>query len=475
MTKAGRKRGREPVADPTSDDEHPALSATKRTDQRTWPSIIAEVGKAGPVGALALVLLALGAGLAIWFVRANSSSERIIAGVAFVVVLLAVAGALLSIEWMRLQAPSREFREAAETLDKAGVSAEEIERIRVSASEKSEELIPGPDASFIVRRPPAGWVVEVTNVPEFLKEFSHGSEKHDQVFASDLRELESFLRIEYGARQTFAPQPGRTRLNGALQPIFLTGPLVRGLWIMSRRRRAPPLYMDQSLYDTIISVGLFDVLFGMMSIKSITPGRLPKTGREMVVAEATSNLEGVLVDGGEVDVQVNTRISAVRGDAFDYLLLAMNFRIGGESDGVAESVDDQIRILLDSFLPLSIADPSKETRVDGKRAEQGFEEFMTSETGDTLFWDQFHAAWNQLRGMDLHSRSDMQKGVSLLRPFRSCAHMLRPFSDGERDPKELWDAFDQAEKGQTQPLRDLLLKRLELPPTDEGPPRAFPS
>jgi hypothetical protein len=76
----------------------------------------------------------LEAGLVIWFVRASSPSERITAGFLFVIVLLAVAGALLLIEWMRLQAPSRQFREAAETLDKAGVSAEEIQRIQASAS-----------------------------------------------------------------------------------------------------------------------------------------------------------------------------------------------------------------------------------------------------------------------------------------------------------------------------------------------------
>jgi hypothetical protein len=293
------------------------------------------------------------------------------------------------------------------------------------------------------------------------KKYSHGSEKHDPGHASDLTEPEKFLRIEYGAPRILMPQPGRTRVNGALSPLFLMGPAIRGLWIMSLRRRAPPLYMDRSLYDTIVSAGVFDVLFGTASIKSITPGLLPKTGRDMVVAEVTSDLENVLVDGGEVDVHFNTRVSAVRGDLFDYLLLAMNFRIGGEGDGVAESVDDQIRVLLDSFLPLSVADRAKEARVEGKRAEQAFEQFMMSEPGEAFFWDQFHIAWNQLREMDLHSKSDMHKAISMLRPFRSWADVLSPPSEGERDPRELWNAFDQAEKGLTQPLRDLLLKRLE--------------
>jgi hypothetical protein len=462
MAKPRAKRADRAVAEdqPSVIDAAPA---------KNWPGIIVAVGRSGSLGQLALVTLALWAILLAWLYYASSTQERITAGILMVIVLLTLVGAVILIEWIRRLTPPPEVQQAFATLDKAGVSLKEIEQVQASASKQPllEEPIAAPDQSYTIKRPPAGWTVRVTSAEAILKE-----KLFDARTISNLPQGKiSVLEMGFGDPSVLSPQPGQTRVNGRRVPLLLSEPFGRGLRILSLRRRQPPIYIERTLYDTVVSQLSLMAVSGVGSVTSITPGKLPKTDRDIVLTQVTQKFENILLGGHEVDVmRVNIGLMAIRGDLYDYLLVATNFRLGGGSDPVADQMDGQVAELLDSFRLLSVADPVGEARKDSERADQEFDEFVST-TGSAMFAGQFGIAVQRFKEMDLNSKADIDRAISLLRPFRTYAGML-PHDDSAPDLSELWTALDQAEKGKTQPLRDLLLT-LVAEQADATPPVAL--
>ena len=441
----------------------------KQADGRA--GIIREVGRTGAYGALALLTLALEGVLLAWLARASSGAERITAGILMVVVLLALIGAIGWIEFIRRPAPPLPLQQAAATLDKQGVPAEEIERVpQASAAEQQEpdEPISAPDASYVIARPPAGWTVRPTTLEALVKEQIGAS----NIAAFTLPAVSSVLLLEFGAPLVWTPQPDKTRINGRRFPMLVAEPIGRKLQIMSLRLRQPPLYIERTLYDTVITQLASLVQAGIVSLVSITAAKLPKTNRDMVVVELTQELENIEIGDRELDVvRFNIRVTAIRGDLYDYLLLATNLRFGRGGDAVAEQVDAQIARLFDSFRLLSVPDPAAEARKDGESADRDFNAFIST-TGPTIFRRQMAIAAGRLADMDLSSADGITRAVALLRPFRTFAGMVHDADPGLGD---LWTALDQAEHGDTQPLRDLLLEYLTPPAPAPAPAVAPPT
>ena len=444
------------------------VSGHAATQAKGRVGIIKEVGRTGAYGALALLTLALEGVLLAWFARASSSAERITAGILMVVVLLALIGAIGWIEFLRRPAAPLPLQQAAATLDKKGVPAEEIERVpQAGAAEQQEpdEPISAPDASYVIARPPIGWTVRPTTLEALVKEQVGAS----NISAFPLPVVSSILLLEFGAPLAWTPQPEKTRVRGRRLPMLLAEPIGRKLQIMSLRVRQPPLYIERTLYDTVVTHLAGLVQAGIVSLVSITSRKLPKTNRDTIVVEMTQEFENIVIGDRERDVvRFNNRMTAIRGDLYDYLLLATNFRFGGDSDPIAEQVDAQIARLLDSFRVLSVPDPAEEARKDGESADRDFNEFISSQ-GVMLFRGQLDIAAGRLADLDLSSAAGIARAVALLLPFRTFAGMLHDTDLGFGD---LWTALDQAVHGDTQPLRDFLLAHLPPPPAGPAPAAA---
>ncbi len=410
------------------------------------------MGRAGAYGALALLMLALEVILLFWFARASSEGERITAGSLMVVVFLAVIGVVAWVEYLKRPATSPEVRQVGELIDKPAVPPQEIER-GVQADEAGKqapgEPISAPDGSYMIARPPVGWTVRVTTQQEILAEVLGAST------VSELDQLGKMrvLVMQFGAPIVWTPLPGKTRINGRLFPLLLTEPLGRKLQIISMRRRQPPLYSERSLYDTVITQLSIVLQTGIVSVVSITPGTLPKTSREMIVVDATQEFENILLAGKVVDVlHLNIGFMAVRGDLYDYLLIATNLRVGQGVDPAAKQMDADVKNVLDSFRLLSSADPREDERSDRMLADQDFEQLISS-NGPKWFENQFGLALARLKDIDLNSATGLEKAASLLKPFRSYAQTLR---GEDSDLRDLWTALDGVELGNTKPLRDIL-------------------
>ncbi len=443
--------------------------AAKQANGRV--GIINAVGRTGAYGALALLTLALEGVLLTWFARATSSAERITAGILMVVVLLALIGAIGWIEFIHRPASPLPLRQAAATLDKEGVPAEEIERVPqadAAGQQVPDEPISAPDASYMIARPPTGWTVRPTTLEALVKDLVGAS----KISIRTLPEVSSVLVLEFGAPMAWTPQPDKMRINGRRFPMLVAEPIGRKLQIMSLRRRQPPIYIERTLYDTVITQVASLVQVGIVSLTSITAGKLPKTNRAMVVVELTQEIENLLVGERELDVvRVNIRATAIRGDLYDYLLLATNLRFGQGADPLAEQVDAQIAGLFDSFRLLSVPDPAAEARKDAERADRAFDEVIST-NGPDIFRRQLTLAAGRLADLDLSSADGITRAIALLRPFRTFAGML---PDADLGYGDLWTAMDKAEHGDTQPLRDLLIEYLTPPPADPVPAVAPPA
>lgn len=437
----------------------PASKRSKQPDRAPSGSrvgIIDAVGRTGSLGLMALLALALEAVLLVWLRTASSGTERSIAGVLMVIVLLALIGAILLIEFIQHRAPPRPIQEAIEQFDKQGISSREIEQ-------RQADELPAPDHSYVIARPPAGWTVRETNLQTIVEEMLG---QPIDFSGLTLPSISSILLLEFGPPIIWTPQLDRTRVNGRRFPLLLFEPMGRKLQITSLRRRQPPLYTERSLYDTVIAQVLGMVQVGFISVTSVTPGKLPKTNRDMIVVEMKQTLENVLLGQRELGIlRVNIRATAVRGDLFDYILLACNLRLGPGEDPVAEQMDAETAKLLDSFRLLSVLDPAAEALKDSERADRDFDNLI-SEKGRDFFRHQLGLAVGRLSEMDLQSADGISRAIALLRPFRDFARML----NDDFGLSVTWAALEQAEHGNTLPLRERLLAEFAAPIDSEPAP-----
>jgi len=447
------------------------MTQEKRVDG-SWVRVIREAGR-GPYYLLALVCLIGESLLYVWFSKADSGAERITAGSLMVVVILAFVGAVLVIERLRRPTPLPAAVEAARTLDTPGVSLAEIESRRKivpavpdaaadgaaadgAAAEAAAglpaldvppgEIISGPDGSYVLARPPRGWSVRQTSVEGLLKDVlgvTDLSDAGEMVNAANLL-VNSVLVFEFGRGTTCTPLPDRTRVNGRAIPLLVQDYISRNLRIITLHRHQPPFFIERSLYDNVVAQMTGTLLTQLVTLKSLMPGNLPKTNREMLVAEISQELENILIEGQEKEkLKIEIRATAIRGDFFDYLFVASNYWIEPGPNLDADQMDRDVVDLFDSFHVASVADSRAVESAEAKRADAGFQSYIAAE-GATWFYAQLRLAAMRLREIDYHTPEGMVRALSILRPFRTFAGMI---ADEEIRDDPLWSAMAAAEKG----------------------------
>jgi len=369
-----------------------------------------------------------------------------------VLLFLAVIGAIIFIEYIRHPVSSPTVRQAVETLDNKALLPQEISRVsQTSSSDKQEpdELMSAPDGSYVIARPPAGWSVVSTTVEDTFKEMFGARNMPKQGLVG----VSSILLLKFGSPHVWTPQPDRMRLNGRRIPVLISEPLNRQLAIMTLHQQQPPFFIDRSLCDNAVMALASLVQGGVVSISAMAPARLPQTNREVIVLEIGQQLENIFIDGREQDfVGVRTRLTAIRGDVYDYVLTAANLQIGRGSDREAAQFDKEMTRLFGSFRPVTIPDPSSKVRENRDRADKAFDEFLATK-GRELLEAQLGVALARLESTDINTPAGIAKAVEVLRPFRTFDRML---PDGGEE-NERWAELEKAEQNEPQPLQALLL------------------
>jgi hypothetical protein len=404
------------------------------------------IGRGGTITFFALSLLLIEAGLGTWIFRASNQPERIVAGLLMVVALVLVTAMGLLLEKIRqaqpiASQPPPEFRK----LDNEGIAKEEIER-------EDPDRIGAPDGSYQIGKPPNDWSYhQVASLQDLILELT-GLRVPPEV-TEKMPRVGSIVVFRYKEDAVVTPIFGKTKVNGRRIPLLLSTPARRGLQILTVPRRQPPFYAEHSLADSLISLTAQQVQSGAMSLTSIAPGKLPKTNRDMVIAQLEILFEDVFINGKEVPSLASvTTISAIKGDIFDYIISASNLRIGPGKDLEADQVEADLGEIFKTFRPLAVVNPAKIERDDRERADAAFDKIL--EEGTEQFFDvQLSLALNRIGQLDLSSLAGVSTALDLLQPFRTFAR--EGLVKGEELP-ELWLAMDQAEHGDVQLFRSLL-------------------
>ncbi len=447
------------------------MAAPEAPEKEARGGLIEAFGRGGPYGALGGLGLILEALLTIWFGLAGSADERITAGRLMVLVLLTFGLFILIIELIRQRAASPQSQAAAR-LDVAPIPQAEADRLPTVIARGDEslpgELLSGPGGSYVIAKPPEGWTIDDISIEGVAKEMGIEPPPNARQLSS------SILTFRFGEPVNFSPRPDRMRINGRLAPTLLTLPFKRMFQITTMAHYAPPWFTKRSLYDNLVQIAGTSATTQGASIVSIAPVTLRKTQREALVAEQLQVFEHITLDGTEYDrVDLVTRFIAIRGDLFDYVLGSTNLRMGGigasAKDATADRFDADVETLLDRFRTTSPPDLSASLKALQQAADEAFDQVYPVMVRQS-FLGQFDVAVQRLRTIRLDTADGMTEALGILRPFRIVGDMLPPA--GDLSP--LWAAMDDAERGDTARLRDLLLTGLAAPGAPGLPPLVHP-
>jgi hypothetical protein len=479
----------------------------KQDDDRA--GIIDAIGRAGAYGLLGLLALVFEAALLAWFVQADSPAERITAGclmagilVGIIVVVrliegdrertklsaaVAMAASLDSPDILPAEIASRPnvvadpkpakdvvFGESAALPDRSdGKPIEEAAPEDIGAAPDqfaaapvrdtaSEEIIVGPDRSYVLARPPKEWSIREATIESRWKELL-GTE---DISGMPTPPTGSVLVLQFGEGFTYTPQPDRTRINGRPIPLLLSETVERALRIATVPRREAPYFTERSLYDLFVMTVIGTIQPQLGSLVSLTPRKLSKANRDMVVGEVVQEFENLRVgDRWLENVRIESRYYAIRGDLVDYVLGATNFRVGTGRDDTAERMDADVAALFDSFRIVSVPDLAAAQRAEALGFDRSCEAFLSA-NGSAIFATQFGLAERRLREMSYEGREGLAKAISVLQPFRTFARMV---GDPRLDAAyaDLWAAMDAVDRGDGGVLRDFLTMKLKPQPVPD--------
>ncbi len=456
-------------------------TSTAKRDEGRLKSFVA-LATSGPNGVLIAIAILLEAIILGWLAKATDSHERIFAGGFAVLILLCLVVALVVLEMLRARPGSAVVGPEVAGLDQQSVPVSAIaQAAKAPAPEASpgeqirREPIVGADRSFIIDRPPERWSVRTTSLDlEIRRQFGTSLGDTDRAFQTS-----SMLVLELGHSIDVEPIPGKTTVNGTQVPILLTQTICRKLSIVSYPRRQPPFFSERSLYDNFLTLS-FPLLGGQTAtMGSLSSGKLPRTNRDMVQAQIVQEFGHIRVSNQVVEMlRLDIRVTAVRGDLFDYIISIVNIRGSDEDDSQADQMDRDVGTLFESFHIAASDDPKAEARSQSAKAARGNQESIAA-LGPMIFVENFGVAVDRLKGIDHRSPQGIGQCLSVLRPFRIFAADLDP--KAIPNLSEVWRAMDKAEGGDTgrlcQLLDELKAEPAQLPPALEGQaePRALPS
>ena len=305
------------------------------------------------------------------------------------------------------------------------------------------QTIAAPDRSYIINKPPEGWIVQELTFADWMTELlriTDPSIKERLFGTSQVREI-----LTFNSRREISviPTTGRTLIDGRKVPTALEVTIPTRLSILPMDRAQPPLFVERPLIHNFFTIaGQFSG--GMIMMHEVSSGTLPNSQRRYLVAEFRQELENAIVnDKEEKNINSNITIIGIEGDLQDHLLL-MNYPTLPVADDPELERDLQtLQSLVSSFRPLKIINPDERRMEIKNMADQKFKELMM-EKGKEMFDIEFGLMLLRLKGWDMNDPEKRLRAMKMLKPFEVFAKEINL-----QDEKfnALWNSLHLAEGG----------------------------
>jgi hypothetical protein len=399
-------------------------------------------GKQLLVGIVLAVLQIL---LLAWFGLAQSSQERIVAGVLTTVILLAVlffsVGRLAATEPPAPPPGLPELKPATTHATTQEIAA------------PPEGTIAGPDRSYLICKPD-GWAIEEMSMAEWVNSsLGLTGPKSAAAPADGDRNVQVFHSTK---DISIVLVPGETRINGRTFPTALDPRVQIKLSVIPFDRAQPPLFIERTLANNFLSVVGPIAASLPLQLTALTEGKIPGSGLGAWSAQFEQQLENVIVNGRRGEkIEIFMIFLGIEGEIRDYLLV-MNYVLQTLPDSELEREVRTLQSLVSSFRPLKTANPAQKRLEMLKEADKNFEQF-THEKGRQLFSKEFEVLLRRLAGLDLDDPADRLKAIQMVEPFEKFAALVGIQGP---DPDAFWDSLHQAQRGDASNFKQQIVQAI---------------
>ena len=372
----------------------------------------------GPYQLLGAFLLIVESLLGFWMYRAESSAERIIAGLLMVTLLAGFLIVVLRMQRATVSIPDPPNLPGQLTAGTQVATKQEIET-------PEAERIAGPDRSYLINRPPPRWTVRELTYAEFAGE----------VLSMEQSARQTLLGTEQGAREVLVfrtphdteilPVPGKTLIDGRKFPSALTIFLPTRLTILPLERYAAPLFVERPLlHNFSIFVGQVAAQ-GLVTLKEMRSGTLPNSQREYFQAELRQEVRSATVNGREgLDVDANITVIAIEGELKDHLLLLNYPSLPGSREAQLDSDLADLLSLASSFRPLETVDVAGRKKELSAKNEDAFNAYLAANK-EQMFANELTNVLLRYSEEDLADQNKRADAIRILRPFEAYATELQ--------------------------------------------------
>src|SRR5258708_1964671 len=386
--------------------------------------------------ALLLVLEGL---LGYWLHRAETGLERGFAGLLMTIIQLGVLYAVINTK-----------------RPKAAMSIkppENKEATKTEIAAPSPDLVPGPDGSYLIKRPPKGWRVQVLTFSDWvsgnLDIRDPATKQRLDPAAGQSRDTLTCARAQHTST---IHDPGRTAINGRKFPSALETLIRPQLAVIPLERAQPPLFVERSLEENFLKV-IGEFLNVAMTATHLELGLIQANGRRYVASELQQKIQDATVNGVEGrDAVVSVNAIGIQGDVRDYLLITRYAAVKEDPD--ADRNLGTLRDLVASFRPVETLDAAERRSESTTRANNNFQKVLT-EKGQDIFWAELGVLLLRLQGVSLENAENRNWVMKRLRPFEILARETG-LRDERLDP--LWKALHCAETGDATSLKTMLIE-----------------
>jgi hypothetical protein len=418
----------------------------------------------GPYPLLGAFLLIVESLLGFWIYRAESSTERIIAGLLMVALLAGFLIVVVRMQRATVSIPDPPNLPGQLTAGTQLATKQEIET-------PEAERIAGPDRSYLINKPPPRWTV---------RELTH-AEMLGEVMSMEQSARQTLWGTEQGAREVLVfrsphdteilPIPGKTLIDGRRLPSALTIVLPTRLTILPLERYAPPLFVERPLLHNFSIFAGQVAAQGLVTLKEMRSGTLPNSQREYFQAELRQEVRSATVNGREgVDVDANITVIAIEGELKDHLLLLNYASLPGSHDAQLDQDLADLLSLASSFRPLETVDVAGRKKELSAKYEGAFNSYLETNK-EQMFANELTNVLLRYSEEDLADQNKRADAIRILRPFEASATELQ-IEDEELD--QFWSALKKAEAGDASEFKSVFAQLRALALSGEEPNELTP-
>jgi hypothetical protein len=389
----------------------------------------------GPYPLLGLFLIVVEALLGFWMYQADNALERTGAGLLMTVLLVVFLFVVMRME---------KEGTAKDKIVPSGLKRE-LKPAQQEATEKEIESpepqrIGSTDGLFSINKPPDEWTVDELGFADWgakTMQLDNASTKQILAQAEDAF-AGKILYMKSGKELSFVPVPGKTLVDGRRIPTGLRINVATELSVVPINRAQKPFFIQRPMTHNFITfIGGMSGM-GHVTMHRFSAGLIPNSTRPYMLAEFKQELKDCIInDKAGQDMNININYMGIEGEINDYLLVMRYPSKSINNDPELENDLHTLQSLVNSFRPLKIASLDEKRHEIEVRNEEDFEKAV-SEMGSTLFLNEFMV---------------LLDAIKQLEPFSLFA---KEIDFHEEDLDELWEAMNQAKKGEAAGFKEIL-------------------